>query len=63
MSNTDYTDEPVCPHCGNEMSDAWELQHEVNEVDCGWCDKPMKVIRHIEVTYSTRPDTPTTGEE
>ena len=51
---TEYTYEPVCPWCGKEVSDAWELEEELTEdYPCGWCDKPMNITRHILIYYST----------
>ena len=51
--NTKFTDEPICPHCGYEMRDSWELGlgpgKEDTETDCGECEKPMDV--HVYVTY------------
>jgi len=51
------TDEPVCPHCGNIMQDAWELFNYHNgcitEVDCEACDKPYRVTVDYTPTYST----------
>ena len=52
----DYTDEPVCPHCGAEMADAWEYQlldGDSEVVDCGRCGQQYKMTRNIDVTYST----------
>jgi DNA-directed RNA polymerase subunit RPC12/RpoP len=52
----EYTREPVCPHCGHKMRDAWELgssDGEENTVECGKCDKEYVVITHISVSYST----------
>lgn len=59
MSEHEYTDEPICPHCGYEHRDAWEwnlgpgLECD-GEVDCDSCGKPMLVSRHCSITYSTK---------
>jgi uncharacterized protein with PIN domain len=50
---------PVCPHCGYELRDAWELfMYEPAEtsgtVSCGHCDREYWVEREVMVTYSTR---------
>lgn len=51
----EYTHDPVCPHCGYKMIEAWELPQECYqiEVDCGKCDKPYLVTQHITIKYST----------
>lgn len=47
---------PVCPFCGYVARDAWEIGDGEGETehDCGNCERPYLVYRHIEVTYSTR---------
>jgi transcription elongation factor Elf1 len=57
QKDTRYTQKPTCPHCGDEMEDAWELELDdggVSETDCGNCEKPMFVTMHCMVTYSTQ---------
>ena len=57
MSDLDWNDSPVCPHCGKEVRDFWELMLDDDgastEIDCDYCDKPMKVTMCLDVTYST----------
>lgn len=59
MSEHEHTDNPVCPYCGHENRDAWEwnlgpgLEGD-GEVDCDSCGKPMIVLRHRSITYSTK---------
>ena len=52
-----YNRDPVCPHCGYIMQDAWELHFDRDgdetEVECYRCDKKYKIIFNLEVTYST----------
>jgi len=55
---TEYTDAPVCPHCGHERHDAWEIDFgsgtgNTAEIWCSNCDEPYEVSRHCEVTYCT----------
>lgn len=53
----DYNREPVCPHCGAEKRDAFEIfgtRSDDAETECDGCEKPFAVTRHVEVTYSTR---------
>ena len=54
----EYTDECVCPYCGHEQSDSWEIgtgSEEDGETYCGSCGKDFAYSRHIRVTYSTEP--------
>lgn len=48
---TDYTDEVICPHCGYEYSDSWEMNEGRHE--CSDCERPFEVTRNVVVTYST----------
>ena len=53
---TEGTDEPVCPHCGHEMTDAGELGLEDGDkttTECDSCEAPMVVTGHVWYTYST----------
>ncbi len=62
--HTEWTDEPVCPHCGAIQGDAWEWgQDECGETDCGSCEKPFSYTQHISVNWTTRKLTPTSEEE
>lgn len=55
--DTDHTHEPICPHCGHEVADAWELPDETESVKCEECEKEFSVFRFTEVTYCTfKPD-------
>ena len=50
------TDECVCPHCGYEETDSWEIgagREEDGETECSSCGKPYAYSRHVRVTYST----------
>jgi len=49
----DHNDSPICPYCGHEYGDAWELDPDTEEIECGYCDNTMKVDIYHEVTYST----------
>ncbi|MGB5217370.1 MAG: hypothetical protein WBN66_03630 [Smithella sp.] len=56
--DTDYTREVVCPFCGYEFGDSWEIDFGPcmegdTEVTCGGCEKDFPVSRHIEITYSS----------
>jgi hypothetical protein len=59
MSDTQYQDAPVCPHCGYTHKDAWEWDlgpglEGTSRFDCGECDKEFIVSREVNITYSTR---------
>lgn len=47
------TDEIVCPYCGQEVSDSWELSDDHSSYDCCNCDKQFSYSREVSVTYST----------
>lgn len=54
-----YTTAPLCPYCGFEMTDAWELSlkddGDVYERDeCGRCGRPYSITLHVEISYSTK---------
>ena len=53
-----YTRDPICPHCGKEYQDAWELrldEDDVETLECGTCNEEFEVERVVTVEYSTRP--------
>lgn len=55
--NHKYTDNAVCPYCGHEDYDSWELgcdNDECGESECGSCGKAYIWIRHVFVEYSTK---------
>lgn len=54
----EYTREPVCPYCGREVRDAWEINFGPGcdgetEIECGWCERTFTCVRHVTVEYST----------
>jgi hypothetical protein len=57
MSDTDYTDKPVCPFCGYEVDDTCELDHSENGdiIECGECEREFYYEASISVSWSTRP--------
>lgn len=48
----EHTYEVVCPFCGHEQSDSWEISEGTNQ--CRSCDKKFSVEVHQTVTYSTK---------
>lgn len=54
--NHTLTDAPICPHCGQLMKHAWELdltEDEKAEVDCVGCGKLFRVSHRVYVKYTT----------
>lgn len=61
----DYKNEPVCPHCGEEVKDAWDYGFEEDrqtEIQCPNCEKEFWVIANVTITYSTGKIKPKEGE-
>jgi hypothetical protein len=55
--DTVHTQLAICPHCGKEFEDSWELcqkDEDVYEYDCDQCEKPFSVQAIITVTYTTK---------
>ena len=53
---TEFTDLPVCPYCGDKLEDPCELfenYQEFTRVDCDSCEKEFEIERIITVEYST----------
>lgn len=56
---TEYTEEPICPYCGNEESDAWEIDFGIGldgdtEIYCSDCGKEYHLSRNVIVSYSSK---------
>lgn len=52
--NTELTDEIVCPQCGHEFSDSWDIDCEDGAtVDCQKCDQSFWVVRIVSVNYTS----------
>jgi len=54
----DYTSEIVCPQCGDEWSDSWEVGRNSNDEDlgeqeCDECGCKFYATRHIDISYCT----------
>lgn len=52
----EYTDEIICPYCGYEFSDSFEInsgEEDLGLIKCDECGKSFYAIRNIEITYST----------
>lgn len=57
--DTERTTHPVCPHCGYEESDAWEIDFGAGlegeaTISCGNCEREYHAERIVDVSYTTR---------
>ena len=55
---TEHTHNVVCPYCGYEEKDSWELDFGPGlggeeELQCSDCGEMFMAYRDVEVTYST----------
>lgn len=53
-----YTSQIVCPYCGYEDRDSWELNDDSGETECGECEMTFNYRRNVSVTYSTTKKAP-----
>lgn len=56
--NTENTRNIICPYCGYEDLDSWEMTSETEEeetikIECTNCEKKFDLIYHIVLTYSS----------
>lgn len=54
--NHEYTDEVVCPYCGDVKSESYEFFGDHDEdsgLTCDVCGKEFTATRHVSVMYST----------
>ena len=62
----EYTQEPICPHCGKQDVNAWELEFDGLDGDCedscGYCGGDYTVHRHVSIHYTTTATTSPEGE-
>lgn len=49
----DYTDNIICPYCGAEYTDSWELSDNSGTEECSNCGKNFNFERIITVEYCT----------
>lgn len=51
------TDEIVCPFCGYEFSDSWDIgsdEENLGLIECYECGKSFYTSREVSVSYSTQ---------
>lgn len=46
-------DNAVCPYCGEENEDSWELDERGGDTECGSCGKEYHYERDVSITYTT----------
>ena len=56
--DTEWTDIPVCPWCGDKVHDWYEyrdLEFDGDEVkiECGACLKPYRIVMDISTSFTT----------
>lgn len=52
----EYTKEIVCPYCGYEFLDSFEIgsdEEDLGLIECDECGKHFYATRNMEITYST----------
>lgn len=49
----EYTDDVVCPWCGNKYGDCWEWTKDSDEMKCDECGKQFEYEKNVTVEYST----------
>ena len=53
---TEYTDNPICPHCGNEIKDILDYDFKNREcinIDCVKCCNQFDVCKNTDISYNT----------
>ena len=53
--DTKFTRSLVCPYCGHECKDSWELSGDSGEHECGKCERSYWWERRVDVTYCCKP--------
>ncbi|OKP95077.1 hypothetical protein [Paenibacillus sp. P46E] len=48
-------DELICPYCGHEQGDAWELSADSDKMECGSCGSEIEYEREYSVSYTVKP--------
>ena len=49
----EYTDEPVCPHCGHVHRDSFEWEEDEGTQECEQCGKAFVYTRVVTVDWCT----------
>ena len=54
----DYENNLICPYCGYEDKDSWELSDNDEEHECGRCGATVSFERVVTVEYNSSPIKP-----
>jgi hypothetical protein len=54
----DYESNLICPYCGYEDGDSWELSDDEEEHECGRCGATVSYRRVVTVEYNSSPVKP-----
>jgi hypothetical protein len=52
----EYTGNIVCPYCGYEDRDSWEVcpnEEDIGIIECGRCEEEFYATRNVSVSYCT----------
>jgi DNA-directed RNA polymerase subunit RPC12/RpoP len=49
----DSTTNVVCPYCGFEHQDSWEIRDDSGSMNCDDCGKEFEFERTVDITFST----------
>ena len=56
IADHEWSEQPICPHCGKVDSDGWEIfepEDETAETECLHCGQIYRCTRHELVRYVT----------
>lgn len=51
----EYGDDLICPYCGSEHGDAWELSADSDKMECQSCGSEFEYEREYSVSYTVKP--------
>lgn len=57
----EYTEEIVCPYCGEVHEDSWDFADSDSDFECWSCLKRFSFTRHTIVAYSSWKNEPQKG--
>lgn len=52
--NKEYEDNIVCPYCGHEDRDSYELSDDNDTIECGRCGATIEYTREVIASYSIK---------
>jgi hypothetical protein len=56
MEQHEWSEHPICPHCGKEDKEGWEEfgKSEAITTECMFCEEEYVAIEHVIYRYETR---------